>query len=140
MSEKTEDEYESVEWTDTDKFWFEWWRDAPKLNISLLRDLLGRTITLSASLAGGSAAFLDEKLLPPALRGLVVSFFLASLIAACWGIIPKTEVVEPCLEQIRESKERAIVRMRNAFIISVVAMSMAFGLILLGWIVNLCIA
>lgn len=123
--------------TNSERFWFDWWRDSPKLNIAILRDLLGRSITLNVGLAGGSAAFLDTSYAHPSFRGLAVVCFLVGLIFACVGIAPRAESVGPFLEDIQKSKTDAFEKMRLWFILSGIAMGIGFGAILLGWFLKI---
>jgi hypothetical protein len=94
--------------TAEEEFFRAWARESPKRNLALVNDLLGRLVTLATTLAGGSAAFLDERMIPPGLRPISVLCFLASLAFALVGVYPRGKDVPDFVEHIEQHLQAAL--------------------------------
>jgi hypothetical protein len=137
MSDDTENEYESVDWTAEDHFWRDWLQESPKLNLAILRDLLTKAITLSAGLSLGTAAFLDKSHAEPTCAGLAIVLFFVGLIICCVGVFPQSENVPPELNAMKKAKECAIWRMKSFLISAGAVISLGFFFVVLGWFLRL---
>lgn len=92
--------------TDEEVFLLDWGRETYKGTIPRLNDALGRVITLSTALLGGSIYFVKDDALPPFFRVMAMFCFLAALSAAFAGTLFRRETVrlrDP--EAIRKFKD-----------------------------------
>jgi len=120
-----------------EEFYLAWGAEALRLNLTLVRDLLQRLITLAATLAGGSAAFLDEKIIVAPARLAAVLFFLGSMILALVAIYPRSDTVPMDPFAIRGSKANALDKKRTWLFWAYVLMGLGFCAVLVGMYVRL---
>lgn len=95
--------------TEDDLFFLEWGKETLKKNISTVNDILQRMVTLNCALLGGTIAFYDEKIMPTAAKFWVELFFLAALVPAFLGMLPKEERVDlKCPSDIKAAKKHIL--------------------------------
>jgi hypothetical protein len=81
-------EVESTPADPVDVFYVEWAQDTAKRNLHFLNETMARLVTLNATLLGGSLVFLKDDVVSPLWKMWAIVFFLASLMAAIFGMIP----------------------------------------------------
>jgi hypothetical protein len=123
--------------TSQESYYLEWADESPKRNLTLLNDLLARLVTLSTTLAGGSAAFLSEAVVSPVFRFLAVVLFVASLLAALVGIYPRQEFVDYNPGAVKASKDRAFTRKKQWFTLAAALLGGGLAVVLLGALARL---
>jgi hypothetical protein len=95
--------------TEEDKFYIQWGRETIKNNLNFANEVLRQLITLNSALLGGSIVFLDEKLVKPPFRGLVISAFTLSLIFSFIGMMPYEATIDIRSPQdIKDHKQKAL--------------------------------
>ena len=64
--------------TDEDEFYLTWGRESLKHNLVFVNEVLRQLVGLMSLLLGGSAAFLDKKIMSPYLKlPALLAFFIA---------------------------------------------------------------
>jgi hypothetical protein len=95
--------------SEEEKFYIEWGRETIKNNLIFANEVLRELVTLNSALLGGSIAFLDDTMLDPTLKPIVVALFLLSLIVSFLGIMPYESFVDLRVpDQIQQHKRRAL--------------------------------
>lgn len=113
-----------------DVFHLEWARETLKRNLPFANEVLRSLMTLSATMLGGSIAFLDRVSSPWA-RIVAIICFLLALIASLLGVRPfegTTELQIP--SRIKEHKEKALKKKQDC-------LRWAGSLLYLGFLVAL---
>ena len=90
------------------EFYYEWGFETLKNNLKILNEVLRQLVTLSASLLGGSIAFLDTSLIGPQYKTPVVVAFFLSLMFAFFGMMPYEGEFDPRRpDSVKRHKDRA---------------------------------
>src|SRR5579863_2182827 len=91
------------------EFYYQWGLETLKNNFTVLNDVLRQLVTLSASLLGGSIAFLKASLLGTEYRNAVVIAFFVSLVFAFLGMMPYEGKFDPQRpDSVKRHKGRAV--------------------------------
>jgi hypothetical protein len=118
-----------------EEMYMAWGRDSVKLNLALVRDLLGRMLTLASALAGGSAALLKDAVATGFQIGAFLAFLLA-LIFALFGILPMRENVENNPVAIKASKVNMLEWKHMWLWLSALSLGAGFVVIVVGMFVR----
>jgi hypothetical protein len=111
-------------------FYVEWGAETLKRNLTLANEVLRSLLTLSATMLGGSIAFLDKVATRP-FPGIAAVLFLLALIASLLGVLPYEGEVDLRIPKQIEQHKRA------AFEKKVLLLKTAGGLLALGFIAAL---
>ena len=89
-------------------FYVAWGQETFKRNLTFANEVLRSLLTVSASMLGGSAAFLHNQL-PPVALTLVAILFLVAMLVALVGVLPHEGQVDLRIpEAIRRHKKAAL--------------------------------
>lgn len=95
--------------SEEDNFYISWGRESIKNNLIISNEVLRQFTTISTTLLGGSAIFLDDKVIDIKFKPWIIIFFLFSLIFSFLGIIPYEGYVDLRVpNKIKEHKEKAL--------------------------------
>ncbi len=90
-------------------FYHEMGEELYKKTIPFLNDVLGKLLTISVTLSGGTVFFLGDRTYPNGMRIVVVFMFLLAFIMAFMGIIPyRVSIRYCCPDEVRETVTSAI--------------------------------
>jgi hypothetical protein len=81
--------------TEEEVFYVEWGFETIKNNLKFLNEVLRQLVTLSATLLGGSIAFLDATLIGAKVKNAAVAVFFLALIVSFLGILPHRGEIDP---------------------------------------------
>jgi len=79
-----------------------------KKTVPLLNDILGKLLTVSITLSGGSIFFLSDKGYPNELKVAAVIMFLLAFVTALGAVLPHSVSLRYCCpEEVKEAIEKA---------------------------------
>lgn len=86
------------------------WDDGYRQTIPRMNDVLGRLLTLSTALAGGSMVLLGKDVCEPWLRAAATLLFAAALVTSTIGVIPvSVNYGTDCIDTMRDEIRRATI-------------------------------
>lgn len=95
------------------EFYYQWGLETLKNNFTVLNDVLRQLVTLSASLLGGSIAFLNPRLIGTGYKNAVVITFFVALVFDFFGMMPYEGKFDPQVpDSVKRHKDRAVRRKR----------------------------
>ncbi len=123
--------------SEEDHFYLTWGRETLKNNLAFTNEVLRQLVTLNVSLLGGSIAFLDEKLIDPNFKKVVIILFFLSLVVSFIGMMPYQSTVDLRIPaKIKENRAKAFKWKRRCLWIAGGLLGAAFVTALLGLIVH----
>jgi hypothetical protein len=88
--------------TSEGEFYIAWAQETQKRNMIYANEVLRSLMTLSATLLGGSIAFLQKELIEPRCRWFAIGFFMGALVLSMYGSLPYEGSVHPSMPKAIE--------------------------------------
>jgi hypothetical protein len=115
------------------EFYYQWGLETLKNNFTVLNDVLRQLVTLSASVLGGSIAFLSPRLIGTEYKNAVVITFFMSLVFAFFGMMPYEGKFDPQRpDSVKLHKGRAVKWKRTWVWITAASLTAGFLLATVG--------
>jgi hypothetical protein len=123
--------------TEEEEFYVQWGFETIKNNLKFLNEVLRQLVTLSATLLGGSIAFLDTSMIDARYKNAAVAFFFLSLLSSFLGILPYRGEINPLNpNSVKRHKEAAYKSKRFYLLLTELLLALGFLITVIGMVVR----
>ena len=117
--------------SEDNEFYVTWGRELLKNNLSFANEVLRQLVTLNTALLGGGIAFLNDTMIHPGFKQVIIVLFFLSLAVSFVGIMPYQGAIDARIPaEVKRYKEGAF-RWKQRYLWT------AGGLLVTGFLVSL---